>query len=123
MVKAVVLGAVGGIGQPLSLLLKANPLVDELSLYDIVATPGVAADLSHISTPAKVEGYLPENECGTYKNTEFGEGVSTGVEMGSKAAVAPVWLPGGHVEGTKGNDSGIQVAWWSRGSRSACFKV
>ncbi|KAF9447451.1 malate dehydrogenase [Macrolepiota fuliginosa MF-IS2] len=62
MVKAVVLGAAGGIGQPLSLLLKANPLVDELSLYDIVATPGVAADLSHISTPAKVEGYLPEND-------------------------------------------------------------
>ncbi|KAF8901002.1 NAD-malate dehydrogenase [Gymnopilus junonius] len=53
MVKAVVLGAAGGIGQPLSLLLKANPLVTELGLYDIVNTPGVAADLSHISTPAK----------------------------------------------------------------------
>jgi malate dehydrogenase len=27
-----------------------------------VNTPGVAADLSHISTPAKVEGYLkPDN--------------------------------------------------------------
>lgn len=25
-------------------------------------TPGVAADLSHISTPAKVEGYLPPND-------------------------------------------------------------
>jgi malate dehydrogenase len=31
----------------------------QLGLYDIVNTPGVAADLSHISTPAKVEGYLP----------------------------------------------------------------
>ncbi|KAF9528865.1 lactate/malate dehydrogenase [Crepidotus variabilis] len=62
MVKAVVLGAAGGIGQPLSLLLKANPLVTELGLYDIVNTPGVAADLSHISTPAKVEGYLPAND-------------------------------------------------------------
>ncbi|KIO27765.1 hypothetical protein M407DRAFT_14844 [Tulasnella calospora MUT 4182] len=62
MVKAVVLGAAGGIGQPLSLLLKINPKVTELALYDIVATPGVAADLSHIATPAKVKGYLPKDE-------------------------------------------------------------
>ncbi|THH30319.1 hypothetical protein EUX98_g3873 [Antrodiella citrinella] len=62
MVKAVVLGAAGGIGQPLALLLKANPLIDELGLFDIVNTPGVAADLSHISTPAKVEGYLPPDD-------------------------------------------------------------
>jgi malate dehydrogenase len=27
-----------------------------------VNTPGVAADLSHISTPAKVEGYLPPDD-------------------------------------------------------------
>ncbi|TEB18291.1 L-malate dehydrogenase [Coprinellus micaceus] len=62
MVKAVVLGAAGGIGQPLALLLKANPLVTELGLFDIVNTPGVAADLSHIATPAKVEGYLPADD-------------------------------------------------------------
>ncbi|THG95397.1 hypothetical protein EW026_g6248 [Hermanssonia centrifuga] len=62
MVKVVVLGAAGGIGQPLALLLKANPLVTELGLYDIVNTPGVAADLSHIATPAKVVGYLPPDE-------------------------------------------------------------
>ncbi|KAF9238687.1 lactate/malate dehydrogenase [Melanogaster broomeanus] len=62
MVKAVVLGAAGGIGQPLSLLLKANPLVTELALYDIVNAPGVAVDLSHIATPAKVEGYLPADD-------------------------------------------------------------
>jgi len=62
MVKAVVLGAAGGIGQPLSLLLKANPLVTELGLFDIVNTPGVAADLSHISTPAKVQGFLPPDD-------------------------------------------------------------
>ncbi|KAF2262099.1 malate dehydrogenase-like protein [Lojkania enalia] len=59
MVKAVVAGASGGIGQPLSLLLKASPLIDELALYDVVNTPGVAADLSHISTPAAVTGFLP----------------------------------------------------------------
>lgn len=62
MVKAVVLGASGGIGQPLSLLLKASSLVDELSLYDVVNTPGVTADLSHISSIAKITGYLPEND-------------------------------------------------------------
>ncbi|KAG0702142.1 lactate/malate dehydrogenase [Suillus ampliporus] len=60
--KAVVLGAAGGIGQPLSLLLKANPAVTELALYDIVNSPGVAVDLSHIATPAKVEGYLPADD-------------------------------------------------------------
>lgn len=62
MTKAVVLGAAGGIGQPLSLLLKLNPLVTELGLFDIVNTPGVAADISHIATPAKVTGYLPPND-------------------------------------------------------------
>ncbi|KAL6818895.1 malate dehydrogenase, NAD-dependent [Trichoderma sp. SZMC 28013] len=66
MVKAVVAGASGGIGQdiqqPLSLLLKGSSLIDELALYDVVNTPGVAADLSHISSPAKVTGYLPAND-------------------------------------------------------------
>ncbi|KAJ3113344.1 malate DEHYDROGENASE, NAD-dependent [Phlyctochytrium bullatum] len=62
MVKVAVLGAAGGIGQPLSLLLKANPLVTELALYDIVNTPGVAADLSHINTPAKVAGYKGDDQ-------------------------------------------------------------
>jgi len=55
--KVAVCGASGGIGQPLSLLLKASPHVTELSLYDIVHTPGVAADLSHIDTAAPVRGY------------------------------------------------------------------
>lgn len=51
-----VLGASGGIGQPLSLLLKNSPLVSQLNLYDIAHTPGVAADLSHIETRADVKG-------------------------------------------------------------------
>lgn len=54
--KVAVLGAAGGIGQPLSLLLKNSPLVSQLSLYDIAHTPGVAADLSHIETRAQVTG-------------------------------------------------------------------
>lgn len=58
----VVCGASGGIGQPLSLLLKQSPLVTQLHLYDIVHTPGVAADLSHIDTPAVVRGFNgPDN--------------------------------------------------------------
>lgn len=57
--KVAVCGAAGGIGQPLSLLLKLNELVGELSLYDVVPfTPGVACDISHIYTPAKTTGYF-----------------------------------------------------------------
>ncbi|KAJ5728161.1 hypothetical protein N7493_004491 [Penicillium malachiteum] len=58
--KVAVLGAGGGIGQPLSLLLKLNPRVTELALYDIRGGPGVAADLSHINTDSKVIGYNPD---------------------------------------------------------------
>ncbi|KAH3891809.1 malate dehydrogenase, mitochondrial-like [Dreissena polymorpha] len=57
-----VLGASGGIGQPLSLLLKMSPFVTRLTLYDIAHTPGVAADLSHISSPAQVKGFMGPNQ-------------------------------------------------------------
>ena len=57
--KVAVLGAAGGIGQPLSLLCKLSPEISELSCYDIVGTPGVAADLSHIPTHSSVMGRLP----------------------------------------------------------------
>lgn len=60
--KVAVMGASGGIGQPLSLLLKESPLITELNLYDIVNTPGVAADLSHLDTKAKVKGFTGPNE-------------------------------------------------------------
>ena len=40
------------------MLLKLNPAVTKLALYDIVATPGVAADLSHIETPGRVSGFV-----------------------------------------------------------------
>lgn len=52
--KVAVLGAAGGIGQPLALLMKLNPLVSDLALYDIANTPGVAADVSHINTKSEV---------------------------------------------------------------------
>ncbi|KAI6251061.1 malate dehydrogenase [Erysiphe necator] len=71
--KAVVAGAAGGIGQPLSLLLKLSPLVSELALYDVVNTPGVATDLSHISSPATVSGHLPQDGGATeaFKNADI----------------------------------------------------
>jgi malate dehydrogenase len=52
--KVAILGAAGGIGQPLSLLIKMSPLVSDLRLYDIANVKGVAADLSHCNTPAQV---------------------------------------------------------------------
>ncbi|AWL13053.1 Malate dehydrogenase [Saliniradius amylolyticus] len=57
--KVAVLGAAGGIGQALSLLLKTQlPAGSELSLYDVApVVPGVAVDLSHIPTDVKVEGF------------------------------------------------------------------
>lgn len=57
--KVTVLGAAGGIGQPLSLLLKLNPRVSQLALYDIRLAPGVAADIGHINTKSEVRGYDP----------------------------------------------------------------
>jgi len=60
--KVCVIGAAGGIGQPLSLLLKMNPHVAHLSLYDMVGTPGVACDVSHMNTKAKVEGFMGEEQ-------------------------------------------------------------
>jgi malate dehydrogenase len=40
------------------MLLKLNPAVTRLALYNIVHTVGVAADLSHIETPARVTGFV-----------------------------------------------------------------
>ena len=36
--------------------------MDHLSLYDVVNVKGVAADLSHISSTARIDAYLPEND-------------------------------------------------------------
>jgi malate dehydrogenase len=76
--KVAVLGAAGGIGQPLSLLCKLSPYVTELSCYDVVGTPGVAADISHVPTASKTQGSLPDPEAGAWP---------TGSEGGLKAAL------------------------------------
>jgi len=59
--KVAVVGAAGGIGQPLSLLLKLNNNVTDLRLFDLApVTPGVACDLSHVNTPANAIGFTGE---------------------------------------------------------------
>ena len=61
--KVAVLGAAGGIGQALALLLKLNlPAGSTLALYDIApVTPGVAADISHIPTAVDAVGFAGED--------------------------------------------------------------
>ncbi|CAI5744158.1 unnamed protein product [Peronospora destructor] len=62
--KVAVLGAAGGIGQPMSLLLKDCDHIKHLSLFDVINTPGVAADIGHINTPAKVTGHVGMDKVG-----------------------------------------------------------
>ncbi|CCD24983.1 malate dehydrogenase MDH3 NDAI_0E01670 [Naumovozyma dairenensis CBS 421] len=57
MTKVTILGASGGVGQPLSLLLKLSPYITELSLYDLRNVEGVSKDLSHINTNSKCTGH------------------------------------------------------------------
>jgi len=61
--KVAVLGAAGGIGQALALLLKLQlPAGSDLALYDIApVTPGVAVDVSHIPTAVSVKGFSGED--------------------------------------------------------------
>ncbi|MGN0902647.1 MAG: malate dehydrogenase [Succinivibrio sp.] len=61
--KVAVLGAAGGIGQPLSMILKNSlPAGSKLSLFDVAPfTPGVAKDLSHIPTDVEVDGYTGDD--------------------------------------------------------------
>lgn len=62
MVKVTLLGASGGIGQSLSLLLRLNEDISELALFDIKNSIGVATDLSHIPTRQNVSGYEPSDK-------------------------------------------------------------
>mmetsp|Transcript_5828 Transcript_5828/g.8942 ORF Transcript_5828/g.8942 Transcript_5828/m.8942 type:complete len:318 (+) Transcript_5828:86-1039(+) len=71
--KVVVLGAAGGIGQALSLLLKSQlPSGSELSLFDVAPVVlGVAADLSHIPTNVKVRGFTKDNLSGALNGCDI----------------------------------------------------
>jgi len=58
-----VLGAAGGIGQTLSVMMKQNPRVMTLRLYDVAeVVRGVAVDVSHVNTRAKVEAFAGDDE-------------------------------------------------------------
>jgi malate dehydrogenase len=61
--KVTVIGAAGGIGQALSLLLKLGlPAGSDLALFDLApVTPGVAVDLSHIPTDVNIEGFSKDD--------------------------------------------------------------
>ncbi|AMD18614.1 HBL288Cp [Eremothecium sinecaudum] len=70
-VKVALLGAAGGIGQPLTLLLKTQLGAKilgqenkqlELALYDIAPIlEGVSADVSHVNTPVLLKHYIPKD--------------------------------------------------------------
>ena len=87
--KVAVLGAAGGIGQPLSLLLKLSPQIGTLSCYDVVGTPGVAADLSHIPTASSVTGSLPSSGSWPPKGNDGLKDALTGANI----VVIPAGVP------------------------------
>jgi len=60
--KVTVVGAGGGIGQPLSLLIRRCPGIDELALHDLSDMKGIAADLSHVSQSGKVIAFTGDEE-------------------------------------------------------------
>jgi len=69
--KVAVVGAAGGIGQPLSLLLKQNKLITHLSLYDVApAVVGVGADISHVDSPARLTSHTGEDLAGALKDSD-----------------------------------------------------
>lgn len=87
--KVAVLGSTGGIGQPLSLLCKLSPHITELACYDVVGTPGVAADLSHIPTLARTTGSLPSNGSWPPRSNEgLGEALT-----GADLVIIPAGVP------------------------------
>ncbi|QXO65185.1 malate dehydrogenase [Morganella morganii] len=71
--KVAVLGAAGGIGQALALLLKTQlPSGSDLTLYDIApVTPGVAKDLSHIPTDVRITGFAGEDPTPALEGTDI----------------------------------------------------
>ena len=88
--KVAVLGAAGGIGQPLSLLCKLSPYIDTLSCYDVVGTPGVAADLSHCPTKSHTTGSLPDAGAGSWPEGSEG-GLKAALEGGEFSWATITW--------------------------------
>lgn len=57
ILKVSILGASGHCGQTTSLLLKLCPYIQELALYDVEPTNGIANELNLIDTDCKVVSY------------------------------------------------------------------
>ena len=57
--KVAVLGAAGGIGQPMSLLMKESPAISHLALYDIVNTPGRQFKPAFVGSPCNSAPKIP----------------------------------------------------------------
>ncbi|GBG29361.1 Malate dehydrogenase, glyoxysomal [Hondaea fermentalgiana] len=84
-----VLGAAGGIGQPLSLLLATSPYVQRLHVYDVVpVVNGVGVDLSHINTPVQCKGFA-----GDLKDAEASAKTLREALAGSDVVVIPAGVP------------------------------
>jgi malate dehydrogenase len=89
MVKVTVIGAAGGIGQPISLLLKMNlPPGSVLAVYDVINTFGVGVDLSHISTHVKLEIHP-----GDLKDKEKSNQELTKALTGADVVIIPAGVP------------------------------
>jgi len=87
-VKVAVLGAAGGIGQPLSLLMKSQlPPGSTLALYDVINVIGVGADISHVPTAVKLEVHL-----GDLKNPENVEELTKALK-GADVVIIPAGVP------------------------------
>lgn len=86
---AAVLGAAGGIGQPLSLLLAQSPYVKKLNTYDVVpVVNGVGVDLSHICTNCEVTGYA-----GDFKDAAASKKALYAALEGMDIVVIPAGVP------------------------------
>ena len=74
----------------MSMLLKLDPNITHVSVFDMVGAPGVAADLSHIDTPASVSGHgmtlkeftgpnaLPEADKAAFQAKAFDDALQDG---------------------------------------------
>lgn len=64
MAKVAILGAAGGIGQPLSMLMMLHSdYIQHLALYDLTANiHGVGLDVSHIDRPCRVTTHMGQEE-------------------------------------------------------------
>ena len=86
--KICVIGGAGGIGQPLSLLLKMNPLVSRINIFDIVGAKGVATDLSHIDTQSIIRGFEPSSSKFDDEDKNIGQALKN-----SDIVVIPAGIP------------------------------